>query len=725
MTDLLAPLTTKPEDLIFVDVETRSFEDVTVHGAARHLAKGRVTIFTYAIGDGEVKDWVLPSFEPGLKLNWADAPDDLLDALQEVEEGRKWFVAHNAGFEYNAFTRGMVGLEDFRVEWLICSMVQGMRSHLPADLAGVAKAIGLTQKQASGKALIKLFADEAGTATPLTHPVEWQQFRDYARDDVAAMRDVFFATMPMSRMEWAEYWAVERINHRGAPIDVEFVRQAVTLSDRLSATSNADILRLTKGEVRTVNQSAALMSWLRYTFRALPEVDRILTREMDLIEDDDGDQHAVAKLSLGRSHVEELIAYLERVDQEQGLTDEEFDALQVLEVRLYGASSTPKKYKKAVDVVDADGRVKGMYVFGGAAATGRLSGRALQPQNLTRATIGALEDEAAAIEMIAERGAECFDDLKEKWGPVGRTLSRLIRPAFVAPEGYTMLWADWSAIEARVLPWLSGSEGGDEILDIFRQNDLDPALPDIYKQAAGRILGKPATEVTKAERQSHGKIPTLALGFGGGKGALFAMARAYGASFTEEEAQEIVDGWRGTNKWAVRFWDQVWQAVLWCMENPGQPREAGRMTYVYDADYMRGTLFAVLPGGRPLIYPSLRWQEVERKDKKTGEVSSRVSLTVRRARARLPLSFLDLVNNGVQGVAASLLRAVLVRLEDEPLLTTVLTTHDEVICLVREADLEAAQARLREIMLELPEWAAGLPVAAEVSENSWYSKCVD
>jgi DNA polymerase len=349
----------------------------------------------------------------------------------------------------------------------------------------------------------------------------------------------------------------------------------------------------------------------------------------------------------------------------------------------------------------------------------------LQPQNLTRATIGALEDEAAAIEMIAERGAECFDDLKEKWGPVGRTLSRLIRPAFVAPEGYTMLWADWSAIEARVLPWLSGSEGGEEILDIFRQNDLDPALPDIYKQAAGRILGKPATEVTKAERQSHGKIPTLALGFGGGKGALFAMARAYGASFTEEEAQEIVDGWRGTNKWAVQFWDRVWQAVLWCMENPGQPREAGRMTYVYDADYMRGTLFAVLPGGRPLIYPSLRWQEVERKDKKTGEVSSRVSLTVRRARARLPLSFLDLVNNGVQGVAASLLRAVLVRLEDEPLLTTVLTTHDEVICLVRESDLEAAQAQLREIMLELPEWAAGLPVAAEVSENSWYSKCVD
>jgi DNA polymerase len=1035
MTDPLAPLSTDISSYIFVDVETRSTEDVTVHGAARHCANGRVTIFTYAIGDGPVKDWCLTDWTPGKKLSWAMAPADLLEALARVRGGTAWFVAWNAGFEYNAFTRGMRGL-GFEVHWMIDAMVQAMRSHLPADLKGAAKAVGLTQKQDAGKALIKLFADEAGTATPLTHPVEWQQFRDYARDDVAAMRDVFNATMPLSRMEWAEYHAVEAINHRGAPIDVPFVRQAATLSAKLTETANADILRLTKGVVRTVNQSAALLDWLRVTLRALPEVDRILTREVDLVEDEDGEQHAVAKHSLGRTHVEELIAYLVRVDETQGLTDDEFDALQVLEVRLYGASATPKKYKKAVDIVSGDGRVRGMYVFNGAAATGRLSGRSLQPQNLARATIGGLEDEADAIEMIAARGEECFDSLKERWGPVGRTLSRLIRPAFVAPEGHTLVWADWSAIEARVLPWLAGSEGAQELLDVFFANDRDKSLPDIYKITAAKILGKSPYDITKQERQSHGKIPCiaegqlvltdrgeipiekigmdmllwdgvefvsheglvckgikdvweyqgvvatedhtvwteeegqqkfldaamrglnlvrsgaggtpiraadgdefrtalpetevpdglrrngvhrlrecsldelghagsprreglqellaarapagmaeksdaqsavalhgpeqsrlaplrrardrvpvqghlfggalgspepragareeagsdrqrrslragelalghaagamlehreigaegvgvrplgvavcaadgadktseglharanpgpspryrdsakrkelaryrgkarvydlvnagprnrftvsgrlvhncLALGFGGGKGALFNMARAYGASFTEDEAQQIVDDWRASSPWAVRFWDQIWQAVLWCMENPGEPREAGRMTYVFDADYFRGTLFAVLPGGRPLMYPGLRWQEVERKDKKTGEVSVRTALTVRRARARIPLSFLDLCNNGVQGTAASLLRSALVRLEDEPLLETVLTTHDEVICMVREDRVDEAKAALMRVMLDTPEWAAGLPVAAEVSVGSWYSKCVE
>ena len=220
----LEPLSTDPNDYIFCDVETRSYEDVTVHGSARHNAAGRVTILSYAIGEGEVKDWCLPSFEPGLKLSWANAPTDLLNAVQRVKGGQAWFVSHNAGFEYNAFTRAMTGREDFRVEWMIDSMVQGMRSHLPADLAGAARAIGLTQKQASGKALIKMFAVEGNEYSPQSHPEEWAQFRSYARDDVAAMRDVFFATMPLSRRMWEEYWASERINHRGVPVDLDFVR---------------------------------------------------------------------------------------------------------------------------------------------------------------------------------------------------------------------------------------------------------------------------------------------------------------------------------------------------------------------------------------------------------------------------------------------------------------------------------------------------------------------
>ena len=109
MTADLEPLSTDPNDLCFIDVETRSREDVTVHGAYRHNANGRVTVVAYAIGDGPVKDWVLEDWTPGRKLDWADAPDDLKVAVRRVKRGEAWFVAHNAAFEVLALSRGMEG----------------------------------------------------------------------------------------------------------------------------------------------------------------------------------------------------------------------------------------------------------------------------------------------------------------------------------------------------------------------------------------------------------------------------------------------------------------------------------------------------------------------------------------------------------------------------------------------------------------------------------------
>jgi hypothetical protein len=126
MSDDLEPLTTDPADLLFLDVETRSTHDVTQVGAYNHTANGVVTILAYAIGDGPVKDWCVSGW--GERLHWKDAPDDLKAALRRVRAGEAWFVAHNAQFEALAFTRAMDGLEDFRIEWLIDSMVQAMRS---------------------------------------------------------------------------------------------------------------------------------------------------------------------------------------------------------------------------------------------------------------------------------------------------------------------------------------------------------------------------------------------------------------------------------------------------------------------------------------------------------------------------------------------------------------------------------------------------------------------
>jgi DNA polymerase len=721
MLDPLAPLSDDPNAWVFIDVETRSTHDVTIHGAARHNANGRVTVVAYAIGDGPVKDWVLEDWTPGRKLDWADAPDDLLDALQEVEEGRKWFVAHNCSFEYYAFTRGMVGLEDFRVEWMIDSMAQALRSHLPADLAGAAKAVGLTQKQASGKALIRLFAVEGNGVTPQSHPVEWAQFREYARDDVAAMRDVFFATMPLHRRMWEEFWASERINHRGVAVDLPFVRGAAALATRLMATANADVERLTRGAIKTVRQNAALLGWIRTRLSHLPEVDRILTREFEIVEDDEGERESVPKYSLGREIVEALMAYLEKLDEAEGLTDDEWAVLQVLEVRLYGASATPAKFQKILDTVDLDGRLKSQYIYCGAGTT-RFSSKGVQIHNLSRDTVGSLDDEIDAIELIAAKGADAYDEIKARWGYVGKVLSRLIRPAFVAPEGQTLVFTDLSSIEAVVCPWLTDDEDAEPLLEAIRANHRDPSNPDMYRVQAGKMLGKDPFEITKGERQSHGKTVQLACQFLGGKGSLFNMGRIYRVHFEDDEAAEIIDRWRGENKWAMRFGDRIWESILWCMENPGEPRSAGRVTLVYDDTYLRGTLFMVLPNGDPLLYTGIAWREVKIKDKQSGEEKVETRLTVRKGRGIASIWKGEIVNNATQATAAALLRNALRVLDDMGSPVVVAHTHDEIMVQTPVGEVDRADEALLRVMTERPDWAPGLPIAAEPTRCDWYTK---
>lgn len=229
-------------------------------------------------------------------------------------------------------------------------------------------------------------------------------------------------------------------------------------------------------------------------------------------------------------------------------------------------------------------------------------------------------------------------------GPVGKSLGMLIRPTFIAAPGKTLVWGDWSAIEARVLPWLAASPGAEKVLDIFRQNDSNPDLPDIYELTAGELLGIEAAAVDKAQRQSHGKVPVLSLGFGGGVGALQKMAVNYKVYFDEPAAKALVESWRGRNAWAPDFWgkfhvdrhgnvDQssgLWGAVNMALRNPGTAYAAGRVAYVFDESYMGGTLFCALPCGRLLTYPDCRLRTRKVKDKDTGEESEKTAIWYRK-----------------------------------------------------------------------------------------------
>lgn len=344
--------------------------------------------------------------------------------------------------------------------------------------------------------------------------------------------------------------------------------------------------------------------------------------------------------------------------------------------------------------------------------------------------------------------------------PPSKKLSYLLRSAFIADPGHTLVWGDWSNIEARVTPWLAASPGAEAKLDIFRAVDKDPRLPDVYMRTACKLAGRdvdemwaayhdrkhPLNKVAKELRQSRGKVPELSLTFGGGVGALIAMGVNYRVYVDPVTAKVVVDGWRADNEWARDFWGKhnrkesygLWGAANSAIENPDTAYEAGRVAFVYDRTYLGGTLFMALPDGiKMLVYPAIKWEMREVVSKQTGQLEDRYQLTFRKGYGRSALWYGKLAENATQAVAALVLKRTLKRLDagglgygcyDRPLedwMPTVMHTHDEVVTQVLEELAEDAQRVLVHEMEMNDAWDAGLPLKAEPKISFYYTKVGD
>lgn len=329
-----------------------------------------------------------------------------------------------------------------------------------------------------------------------------------------------------------------------------------------------------------------------------------------------------------------------------------------------------------------------------------------------------------------------FLERLEAYGPIARNLGQLIRPTIIARPGRVKVWGDWSAIEARVLPWLADSTDAERVLNIFRRNDKDKSLPDIYRIEAGNIFGKPPEEVDGGEERQTGKVAVLALGFGGGVGALAAMAAAYGLYLDDAMKKFIVEMWRENNPWARRFWGShgrdgsygLWGAMNSAIEDPDTPYGAGRVAYVYDKSYLGGTLFCALPSTRVLTYPSIKWEWREVEDKNTGKVEDKYQLTFLKQYGRSAMWYGKAAENVTQATAGDVLRGTLKKLRRDPELRDFMPvtghTHDEILTEPKECDGDEAKDVLKEVMEEGFEWSTGLPLVAEVTKNWYYSKAV-
>ena len=244
--------------------------------------------------------------------------------------------------------------------------------------------------------------------------------------------------------------------------------------------------------------------------------------------------------------------------------------------------------------------------------------------------------------------------------PIRTSEGRRIRQAFIAAEGYSLVAADYSQIELRIMAHLSSDAS---LLKAFAEDR------DIHQATAAEVLGLPAGEVTADQRRSA-KAVNFGLIYGM---SAFGLARQLGIS--RGDAQRYVDLYFQRYPGVKRYMD----------ETRAQARELGYVETVF---------------GRRLYLPEIRSRDAARRQ--YAERSA--------------------INAPMQGTAADIIKRAMIEVdawlgESQARARIILQVHDELVLEVADDAVESTVMCLREHMIAAAELAVPLKVDVGIGRN--------
>jgi len=635
--------------IVSIDFETRSAVDLRKTGVYIYADDDSTDIWcmAYAFDDEEPKLWT-PDMEMDVRLE---------DYIVEGGKLRAW----NANFERVIWNKIMVE----RYKWprtrssqWFCTMAQASAMGLPRALGQAADVLGVEQqKDKTGQGLMLRMARPRKTKADGTHtwwntPDKMQALFDYCLQDVRTEVSVAERLIEMDEQERQVFLLDQRVNDRGVMLDRDLLERVRVLADNSKEDIDAEIARLTKGQVTGATKGVDLVKWLNAYGISTKSVDK---------------QHVTRMLDLPNLHP--VIR-------------------KVLMLRQDGAKSSTAKLDSMESAAGADDRMRGLLVYHGA-ATGRWSGKLVQPQNFPRPSRS--QDE------LNEIIAKLKDDQSVVDHGAGTLIaSDLLRSMLIAKPGHRLLFADYAAIEARVLAWLAGET---ELVKTFA------AGGDVYKVMAKDIYNKPVDKIDGNERQV-GKMAILGCGYGMGGKRFAEQCKAMGIEVDSEEAKRIVYVYRESNSAISNYWRDIEDEFLKnCREVISQSGQFARLP---------------LKSGRCLTYHNPRIVERETPwsaKREAVEVDTLNSVT-RQWTSQIIWGGL-LTENVVQATARDLMAGAMMRLEMAGY-PVIMSVHDEIICEV--PDNHGTLAEMIDLMVEVPAWAEGCPIAAEGKEGPRYEK---
>ena len=587
-------------------------------------------------------------------------PDDLLQALA----GDGSVVAHNFGFDYAIWQHHLVpfGWPAIPLERWECTAFRSRLARLPVRLDAVAKVLGLSwQKDAAGHRFMKSLIKRDLDEKPLTED-EKSRLAAYCVVDVETLRELD-QVLPEMPDEWRGIFELDHlINMRGMPVDLATVGKLIVVRDAEN-TRLQERFRQVSG-LKSLDQVTGLRRQLGELGVLLPNLQHVTLEEW-------------------------ILANPERHDL----------AAELIHLRYEFAHSANNKLSRIRASGEGSDRVRDGFRLHGA-HTGRWSGSGVQLQNLPRTS---LPDTEAVLTALCARADRLAAKLPVEGGvrlpaPVKEMMAACIRGLFLAPEGWTFVAADLSQIEARVLCWLAGQ---DDVLGEYRRGD------DVYAATAYR-LG------TNGSNRNLGKLFVLSAGYGASGLVMYERAPGYGVQLSVDQAYELTDRWRAANPAIVEFWHELFRHVCLCVELPvDQPPITFNRFHIWRTPEL---LFLQLPSGRCLKYhrPELTLSE-------RGTLVLRVQLP--KGTKLLPVSLWHgaVTENVVQAVAADLLMHSMQQLHREDIFL-VGSVHDEIVALAPIEDAESVRATMIRVLQTSPDWAEGLPLAAEAFVNTRFIK---
>lgn len=637
--------------ILSIDIET--FSDIPIdYGVHAYCNSPNfdILLFGFAVDNSPVQI---------VDLTTEKLPHWIMSALTDKNYIK---CAYNVPFEFNCLSK-YLNLDLDITQWSD-TMVQALEKGLPQSLEKCAEVLGLEhQKDKRGKALIKKFSipDKNGNRlypkSDLVSKADWETFKLYCKQDVEVERAIRNAIPLILRREF-DLWCIDQnINNRGVRLDTKFCKNAISIYDKYSKDCLERMRTLTK--LDNPKSPKQLIEWL--------SSKNINTKSLD------------------KSTVKDLLA-----------TDIPKDVKEVLQLRQEISKTSIKKYYTMLESVSKGDRIRGILQFYGANRTGRWAGRIIQPQNLPQNHITDLD---FARNLVANGDYDnfylCYD--------VAQTLSELIRTSLIPSEGCRFIVSDFSAIEARVIAWVSGEQWR---LDVFKDKG------DIYCASASEMFKVPVVKHgINGHLRQKGKIAELALGYGGSVGALKSMG-ALKMGIAEEELQTLVDKWRQSNPHITKLWKDVENAVIKVIKG-GSVQRINNLIEIYcDFD----NLYFRLPSGRKLTYrtPILTTNRFG----KSAIGYMGVNQTTKKW--ELVETFGGkLVENIIQAIARDCLAENIIKLESMGF-KIVFHVHDEVIidCPVEKSSAE----EVAKIMGEPISWAKGLLLKADAYECSYYKK---